>query len=236
MIKPKISVIIPTLNEEKNIKQLLQDLQQQTQIPDQIIVVDAGSSDRTCDIVTEFKQVHCLHSHPPVGGQRTQGGKFASGDLLFFIDADVRVPENYIKSMSEEFFHRNLDCACPWYIPHHSRWDIYLIFLLFNIIFWLTQWCLPSGAGMAILVNKNLFSQIGGFKPEYTFDDIAFIRQSGRQGKFRIINQAVYVSDRRFRTYGTLKMLVTYLLLSIFFTFGLFKQANLIRYKFGGYK
>ena len=50
MIKPKISIIVPTLNEEKNIKDFLDSLEKQTWTNFEIIVVDGGSTDKTINI------------------------------------------------------------------------------------------------------------------------------------------------------------------------------------------
>ena len=46
----RMSVVIPALNEERHLGQLLSDIQHQTQSPDEVIVVDAGSTDATVHI------------------------------------------------------------------------------------------------------------------------------------------------------------------------------------------
>ena len=50
----KISVVIPTFNEEKSIKKLIQSLITQTFIVDEIIISDARSNDKTLEIIKEF--------------------------------------------------------------------------------------------------------------------------------------------------------------------------------------
>ena len=76
-----VSFVIPTLNEEKYIGELLKSILQQTVRPYETIVVDCGSHDNTQSIVRSYKGVTLLTSDKPVGNQRTYGGKKARGDM-----------------------------------------------------------------------------------------------------------------------------------------------------------
>ena len=231
----KVSIIIPTLNEEQYIGHLLSSIQKQTYIPDEIFVIDGGSVDATKKIANSFKNVHFSTAKKPVGNQRTEGGKIATGDMLIFLDADVRLHENFIESVLREMKNRSLDIACPTYVSHPGNLLINTIYKLFNTLFWFAQNSMPSGAGSCICVRKDLFRRIGGFDANMHFDDIVFIRKAGKLGKFGILSSAIYVSDRRFRKYGILQTSLTYVLLSILFTFGLYRYANSIPYVFGAF-
>jgi glycosyltransferase involved in cell wall biosynthesis len=65
----RLSVVIPALNEERHLGRLLSDLQGQSKRPDELIVVDAGSSDATVRIA-EQSQAVVLHGEPPVARGR----------------------------------------------------------------------------------------------------------------------------------------------------------------------
>src|SRR5215210_3313198 len=78
----RLSVVIPALNEERHLDQLLSDIQRQSRMPDEVIVVDAGSSDATVRIAKRSQAV-VLHSEPPVARGRNLGGYGAKGDLIF---------------------------------------------------------------------------------------------------------------------------------------------------------
>ena len=69
----RFSVVIPTFNEERYLGGLLSDIRRQTQRPDEVIVVDAGSSDATIDIADDW-QATILHGEPPVARGRNLGG------------------------------------------------------------------------------------------------------------------------------------------------------------------
>ena len=85
-----MSVVIPALNEERHLGGLLSDMKCQTQSPDEVIVVDAGSSDASVRIA-EQSQAVVLHGEPPVARGRNLGGYSATGDLIYFLDADTRL-------------------------------------------------------------------------------------------------------------------------------------------------
>ena len=87
-----LSVVIPALNEERHLGQLLSDIQRQSLRPEEVIVVDAGSTDATVRIA-EQSQTVVLYGKPPVAHGRNLGGYGATGELIFFLDADTRLPE-----------------------------------------------------------------------------------------------------------------------------------------------
>lgn len=229
----KLSIIIPTLNEEKYLPRLLSDLQKQSLKPHQIIVIDAGSNDLTAQKASQ-KFVQLLHSHPPVGHQRDEAGRKASGEILVYFDADARLTnENVLDSLAKEFLEKNLDIACPLYIPITKSKAVEISFFFMNLFFWATQRVTPSGGGSCIVVKKTVFSEVGGFRSDFTFEDIEFIRRASRNRRFAILKTAVHVSDRRFFENGVVYTIGQYLLLSFLFSLGLFKFSNKIPYSFG---
>jgi glycosyltransferase involved in cell wall biosynthesis len=233
---PKVSVVIPTLNEEANIKCLLQDLHKQTIRPFEIIVVDGKSTDKTIKIATSFKDVKTIIVNPDPATQRTIGGKKTRGELLFFMDADVRLKKDFIQNVLQIHQKKQFSVACPFYIPFRSSWIITGMYLFFGTIFYMLQKIQPSGAGSCIIVSKQVFAESGGFNALYRFDDIAFIRNASWNNKFSYLPIAVYVSDRRFKKDGVIRTFLLYLLLSLFFFTYQFKLANKIQYKFDHYK
>ncbi len=98
--KALVSVIIPTYNEERDIKHCLESLQQQIYKDFEIIVVDDGSSDKTREIVRAFKQVSLFEGkHEGPGVSRNWGAEKARGDILIFVDADMTFEKDYIKNL-----------------------------------------------------------------------------------------------------------------------------------------
>lgn len=228
-----ISIVIPTLNEEKFIGKLLKSVLEQKERPYEIIVVDCGSHDDTQEIVRSYDGVTLFISDKPVGNQRTYGGKKARGDVLLFLDADVQLSSDFLQESMKQIQSKSLDIACPQYIPYPGSRSINIFYSFFNAVFKISERHMPSGAGSAIFVKRKLFQQLGGFKKELKFDDIHFIRAAARHGNFGMISTFVRVSDRRMREYGMLQTSMTYAILSVLFLFGAYRLSNYVPYRFG---
>ena len=96
-----LSIIIPTLDEEKYLPMLLHSIEEQSFRDYEIIVADAGSCDKTLDIAKEH---HCrvVAGGLPAYG-RNKGADIARGNLLLFLDADVVLPKDSLTKVLEEF-------------------------------------------------------------------------------------------------------------------------------------
>jgi glycosyltransferase involved in cell wall biosynthesis len=231
--RPSLSVVIPTLNEERHIGSLLSDVMEQTKKADEVIVADAGSGDGTVSVVRRSPNVVLLNGSPPVAKGRNLGGRRARGDVLIFLDADVRLEEDFFEGFLEEFERRRLDVACPLYVPYRSTPTIRSVFTFFNLLFKSFEKLLPSGAGHCIAVRRKVFQESRGFDPDLKFDDIELIRRLSKVRRFVIVAQQVYVSDRRYRKHGVPQMFLTYLLMALFFALGKHRWANHLTYEFG---
>jgi glycosyltransferase involved in cell wall biosynthesis len=169
----RVSVVIPALNEERHLGQLLSDIQRQSRSPDEVIIVDAGSSDATVRIAEQSPLAVVLHGEPPVARGRNLGGYSAKGDVIFFLDADTRVPETFLEDFVCEVERRGLDIACPRYLPHDSTLAIRAIHAFWDSLLKVFEGTLPSGAGHCIALRNKVFRQSRGFDPSLKFDDIA---------------------------------------------------------------
>ncbi len=229
----KLSIIIPTLNEERHIGSLLSDIAAQTREPEEVLVVDAGSTDGTVPATRRYPFAKLLEGEPPVACGRNLGGRSATGEVLIFLDADVRLPPSFFEGFLEEFESRRLDIGCPLYLPYRSTPMVEGIHALFNGLFKISQGVLPSGAGHCIAVRGDVFRGSPGFDANLKFDDIELIRRLSRGRRFGIVEERVFVSDRRYRENGVPRMVLTYSLMALLFALGKFGWANRIDYEFG---
>ncbi len=231
----KLSVVIPALNEEGHIGALLSDLGCQTRPADEMIVVDGRSTDETVPVVENFPGVKLLACPPSVSRQRNLGGRSAGGDVLLFLDSDVRLRETFLEEFFKSFEDRRLDVACPLYLPPPgSGVAVKGIHIFFNAIFVTAQKVLPSGSGQGIAIKREVFRQSGGFDTTLKFaDDIEFIRRASKDRRFGIVGSKVVVSDRRFRKYGVARTFAKLLCMSLLFVPGWFGLSNRIEYEFG---
>ena len=227
-----MSAVIPALNEERHLGGLLSDMKRQTRSLDEVIVVDAGSSDATVRIA-ERSRAAVLHGEPPVARGRNLGGYAATGDLIFFLDADTRLPEHFFEDFVGEVERRRLDIACPRYLPYGSSPTIRAIHAFWNMLLKGFERTLPSGAGHCIALRSKLFRESSGFDPSVKFDDIELVRRLAKGRRFGLVGTNVLVSDRRYREQGILRTFLSHVLMAPAFALGKFEWANRIYYEFG---
>lgn len=106
-----VSVVIPVYNEEKNIRRTLKAIFNNSVQPNEVIVADGGSTDRTLKIIKlEFPQVMIVHNtRKTAASGRNEGIKAASGEIIAFTDGDCLVDVNWIKNIKNAFAKYGLD-------------------------------------------------------------------------------------------------------------------------------
>ena len=100
----KISVIVPVRNEEESIRQLLEDLVNQTLLPSEIVIADGGSNDRTLEIITAYDQdivpIRVIRAGASMPGRsRNLAAAAASSEWLACIDAGVSPERTWLESL-----------------------------------------------------------------------------------------------------------------------------------------
>ena len=231
----KLSIVIPVLNEETYIGLILSDLAMQLKISDEVIVVDGGSSDLTRRVVKKFKFAKLVDSKRGVAVQRNRGGRETSGDVVIFMDADVRVSLDFLERVRREFGNKDFKVACTKFWWPEARLMVKTIYFFCNLIFQLTEKISPSGSGACLMVDRKVFVEVGGFNESLrSFDDIEFIRRVGSRYGYKLINVRVLQSDRRYVEEGVGISLLKIGVMSICFALGKFKLAErIIHYEFG---
>lgn len=84
----KISVIITCYNSEKIIERTLACVFAQTRLPDEIIIVDDGSTDKTKEIVSKYNVVYHYQENQGIATSLNTGVKLSTGNILAFLDHD----------------------------------------------------------------------------------------------------------------------------------------------------
>lgn len=234
-----LSVIIPTLNEELFIGTLLDNLLTQDNFSE-IIVSDSGSTDKTGEIVQEFKKKHpgIKYVQAPKKGHglaRNFGTQNATGEYLFFLDADINLPPNFLKNALEEAQKRKLDGASVYLRPSSHRFiDKITYFFQQHVLARFLQYTpIPVGAGAALLVKRTMHEKIGGFDENLKYnEDLFYTKNLSRLGKYRMLNSTyITVSMRRFDSEGRLKLWCKYVLIGLSYLFNI--KETKVDYEFG---
>ena len=219
MTKPRFSVIIPTLNEEKFLPHLLASLTTQTKNNFEVIVVDGSSKDKTREIVQSYRKKLPLTIHvskvASLPLQRNLGARESRGEWLVFVDADsVLLP--YFFERIQEFIHTyRPKVFTTWAVPDSTNPKDAVYTLFGNIYFEATIiFKRPTAPGPLVIIHRSAFDKVGGYDEMHGFhEDVDMGLRLFRHGiSLTILHEALFVlSLRRFRKEGTMKVLNQYI-------------------------
>lgn len=197
------SIIIPTFNEEEYLPILLESIKKQKFDDYEIIIADANSTDRTREIAEEYGCVITEGGMPGVG--RNNGAKIAKGEILLFLDSDLKLTDDYLRDVLYEFQMERLGIAITQMKPLSKKSEDELLHKLANYFMISVEKIKPHGAGCyGIIVKKELHEKCGGFDESLTFgEDSDYIERLGRVERFKVLRNAeIGVSTRRLEEEG----------------------------------
>ncbi len=211
--QPSISIIIPAYNAETHLVQSLAHLRASTQQPFEVIVVDDASTDRTAQVARNFgaRVISTPRSQGPAAA-RNLGAQLASGDLVYFLDADVCVYPSTLERVSRSFAEDPaLDALIGSYDDDPSSQDFLSQYrnLMHCFVhqtgrrdastFW-------SGCGA---VRRDVFLQYSGFDERYhrpAIEDIELGYRMAAEGRKMILDPDLQVKHlKRWTFWGLVK-------------------------------
>ena len=240
-----ISIVIPTLNEEKYLPRLLESIAIQKGCNIEVIIVDGRSDDQTRAVAEYFiksstnphsKTRLLLADKRNISFQRNLGGYAAAHPLIFFVDADCAFPnEQALKEIIEAFEKRKLDVAAGRLRSLERNWRTDFYFYLFYLFIRILQWFKPFAAGGFMMAQKNIFEKLHGFDETIPLnEDGDFCRRAKKIGRFRVLKNWIYASGRRFEKLGYLKSGIMYLHMGAYRIFkGEIRNPGHFDYQFG---
>lgn len=207
----KLSIIIPTFNEEYYLPNLLKSIKFQEFDDYEIIVADANSCDNTVEIGKHYGCTIVEGGMPGIG--RNNGAKIAKGEILLFLDSDLELTENYLKEMIEEFEKNELDIGITQINPLSEKTRDKILHDLANWFMIAFEKIKPHGAGCyGIISKKELHEKYSGFDETLTFgEDTDYIERIAKNHKFKVLRKPVInVSTRRLEEEGLGKLAMQY--------------------------
>lgn len=215
MANPELSIIIPTINEEKAIGLLIDEIVRRGDkfVEKEIIIADAGSRDNTAQIAADLgaRVVHCEVKGR--AAQMNRGARSASGGVLYFLHADTIPPEHFdrmiLTSVRNGFpagcFQLRFDKQNVWY-------RLYGWFTRFKAT-WLRF------GDQSLYAEKELFASISGFREDLILmEDQEIVSRLKKSSDFKIENDYVITSARRFEANGVIRLqLIFGLILTLYY-------------------
>ncbi len=187
-----ISAIVPVHNGEPYIIEAVKSVLTQTLLPDEVIVVDDGSTDRTAEALKQFgnRVIYSFQAQSGPGSARNRGVELSRGELLAFLDADdIWLPDKLEKQaqafnehqslelvfgMVEQFYTEDLDEASKRAAHCADK-------------------PMPGMIPSAMMVKKEVFSKVGPFEPGLKIADFAswYMRCQDKGLCMRVLNDLV---------------------------------------------
>lgn len=192
-----ISIIIPTLNEEKVLFDTLASISTCDNV--EIIIADGGSQDRTIEIAKEF-DVRIVQSQSGRGRQMNAGAAVANGETLLFMHADSSLPDS---------FQRDIQNILKDNIAGAFRLKIDGLIFGKSIVEWganvRSKYRQKPYGDQGFFIKANDFYQLDSFKNWPIMEDYEFIRRVKKAGRIGIASTAMRTSGRRWQKRGLIR-------------------------------
>jgi rSAM/selenodomain-associated transferase 2 len=211
----QVSIIVPVFNEAPLISRFLAHLRQRA--PEaEIIVADGGSSDGTAEVAAGFcKQVVVTERNR--AAQMNLGARAATGNVLWFVHADVEVPRECLpeiarllndKRVAGGFFRIRLPHSQPIYRLTDSFAHYAGLLLRMR--------CGDHG----IFCRREVFRDMGGFPEVLLMEDVEFFRRLRRCGRVLHSDKRIGVSARRYEEVGRARLTFAYGVIAMLYVCG----------------
>ncbi len=207
-----ISVIIPTLDEERTI---IATLAHTASLGfDELIVVDGGSLDQTPVLVELYRRKTQSPAHSPVrlviapcgrARQMNEGAKASGGEVLLFLHADTLLPDDantIIETMLAD--QRIVGGRFDIRFDRPSMWGT----TISRMMNWRSRLSGIATGDQALFVRRHIFEQIGGFADMPLMEDVDFSRRLKRKGAIAALTATVTTSFRRWERHGPLRTIL----------------------------
>jgi glycosyltransferase involved in cell wall biosynthesis len=183
----KISIIIPTFNDERSIHATLEDIYARHS-PYEVIVVDGGSNDRTVYLAKEWTEV--FKSQKGRAKQMNEGARCATGDVLLFLRADAKLPSLGLRKIKDAIrigaeagrFPMSFGVQ-DWRLRLYAR---------------ITQFRFFTYGEQVFFIKRDLFEKLQGFREGIPYEEPDFFKRLKTYTDPVLIQDAVLASGRRY--------------------------------------
>lgn len=192
----KLSVIMPVLNEAGHLARSLQVLQRLRQDGVEVIVADGGSIDNTAALARPLAD-HLVHAPRGRALQMNAGAQAARGEILLFLHADTRLPDDAPARIEQAMQHHawgRFDVS----IEGRSHW-LPVVAAMMNLRSRATG--IATG-DQAMFVSRAAFEAAGGFPEQPLMEDIELSRRLKRVGRPACLRARAFTSGRRWDQHG----------------------------------
>jgi len=203
-----ISVIVPSLNEEKYIEPTLKALRNQNYKGEyETIVADGGSKDKTVKIAKKYAD-KVIVVGKGIGKGRNAGAKAAKGNIVVFVDADTILLFNALTEINKLFRRKGVvGASCP-VVPISAQVKDFIPYWVYNLF---AKYTTKTGktrvATICFACRKDAFEKVGGFiEDDKIAEDFGLTEKLSKIGEIKFTEETLAMtSPRRLKHWGILK-------------------------------
>lgn len=233
-----VSIIIPTLNEASCLGSTLRHLSLLDPPAWEVLVVDGGSEDETVAIALSVGVRVLTCDFKGRSAQMNRGAEAATGDILCFLHADTKVPDDLVAAIERTLADPKVACGgfislmagketTRWGVSLHNYLKTYYAPLIFRPHLFFKGLRLLFG-DQVMFCRRIDFWDCGGFDPALPImEDGDLCLKLVRRGRICLVNRIVQSSDRRVARWGSLKATAIYLYIG--FLWGLGVSATYLK-------
>lgn len=224
---PRISVVIPTLQEEKLIARTLAQFDSglRTRYHIEVVVSDGGSTDKTLILARECADVivtNCEGVKQNISIGRNAGARAAHGEILVFINGDTIIDdiESFFSIVTNIMQEKSIAAATCKVKVHRDEENLFDRFFhsCLNVYFWILNVIgLGMGRGECQVVRREQFFALGGYNECIAAgEDFDLFVRLRRRGKIAFLwSLSVRESPRRYRKYGYIQISILWFINAI---------------------
>lgn len=226
-----VTLLVPTLDEAKALPELVALFEKLDPAPAEIMLVDGGSTDRTCEIAREAGW-RVIESDKGRALQINAGVEAARGEILCVVHADTHPPSDMVQVIEDTLSDKRIALASFTPVirgPEKTRWGT-------TIHNWAKTWYAPlitrphmfvRGVRLlfgdhAMFFRRADFIAVGGCTPgDQVMEEADLCVKLAQRGRVKMVPRRVYTSDRRIAEWGALKANWIYFKVGMLWAFGL---------------
>jgi rSAM/selenodomain-associated transferase 2 len=212
----RFSIIIPALNEAVTINGLISHLRGLQQAAKAEIIIVDGSDDGDTAGAVNHESVRCINSQRGRAIQMNTGAQIAQGDILIFLHADTRLPQDALILIDRAIGQDGVVGGAFDLAIQSNRKSLKIIGKVASRRSRMTR--IPYG-DQAIFIRRDYFRNLGGYPEVPLMEDVALMRIIKRRGdRIHIIPRCVGTSPRRWEKEGILYTTIrNWTLISLYF-------------------
>lgn len=201
-----LSIIIPTLNEANYLGSTIEHLRQNSSYEHEIIVVDSGSTDGTCEIANRLGVKLIRPKSDSIGKSQilNEAAQTASGDVLLFLDADTLVPHEFDKSIASALVDPNIVGGAFEFSLDGTQFGLRIVEFINRIRYRVRQ---RYYGDQGVFVRSHVFKRVGGYPDKGLLESAYLCKSLRQQGQLRLVKSHMSTSPRRFLDGGIYRVL-----------------------------